>query len=142
MYIKNKKLIYVFNKTLALQMKIVLRFSWSFAFFIGLYFNKTFKMCSIIFYQPFLHLLVEGLNVVIYPSLFNISKHSFCFRTQHIKHNHTFYGGTLIINAPSKTYYDFVATPTSNYRIYHEENGELLVILGHGMFCELGCTMV
>jgi hypothetical protein len=44
-----------------------------FCILIGLYFNKTLKMCSIIFYQPFLHLLVEGLNVVIYPSLFNIS---------------------------------------------------------------------
>jgi len=44
---------------------------------------------------------------------------------------------------PPKTYYDFVATPTSDHRIYYkEENGELLLILGHGLSYELGCTMV
>ncbi len=44
---------------------------------------------------------------------------------------------------PPKTYYDFVATPTSNHRVYYkEENGELFLILGNGLSCELGCTMV
>jgi hypothetical protein len=99
MYMKNKELLNVFNKTLALQMTVVLKVPWSFAFFIVLYFNKTFKMCSIIFHQ---HVLVEGLNIIIYPSLFNISKHSFCFRTQHIKQNHGSYGGKSIVNAPSQ----------------------------------------
>jgi hypothetical protein len=32
-------------------------------------------------YQPFLHLLVEGLNIHIHLLLFSISKHSFCFGT-------------------------------------------------------------
>jgi hypothetical protein len=60
---------------------IIMTMSWHFAFLIGLYFNRALKKNSIISYQPFLHLLVEGLNIHIHLLLFSISKNSFCFGT-------------------------------------------------------------
>jgi len=48
---------------------IILQKNYSFTLHIGLYFNKTFTFCSIICCQPFFHLLVEGLNIHIHPSL-------------------------------------------------------------------------
>jgi len=78
------KLFEVFNKTLKLQMRNChfKNVSFKSSFFIGLYFNKTFKFYLIIFCQPFLQLLVEGVNMYINPSLFNISKCSFGLKTQ------------------------------------------------------------
>jgi hypothetical protein len=99
MCIKNKKLLDVFNKTLAFQIKVVLKVSWSLHSLL-VYILIRHSKCFQLFFT--IHSYIYWLRVVIYPSLFNISKHSFCFRTQHIKHNHASYGGRLIVNAPSQ----------------------------------------
>ncbi len=80
--IKKKKLFDFINKTLAFQIRNkhfenVLEFY----FFIGSFFKRTFKICSIIFNQPFLHLFIKEINIYIHLSLFNISKHSFYVKT-------------------------------------------------------------
>jgi hypothetical protein len=54
---------------------------WSFMFLIGSFFKSTFKICLIIFNQPFLHLFIKELNIYIHLSLFNISKCSFYVKT-------------------------------------------------------------
>jgi hypothetical protein len=52
--------------------------------FFGLYLNMTFKICSIDLNHALQYLVVENLNIHIPFSLFNISKHSFCFKTHDI----------------------------------------------------------
>jgi hypothetical protein len=72
-----KKLFDVFNKILTFQIRNshfenVLEF---YVFFIGSYFKRTFKICSIIFNQPFLHLFIEELNIYIHKRCeFNLTK--------------------------------------------------------------------
>jgi hypothetical protein len=79
---KSKTLFDVCEKHFAFQMKdYPFGMSWNPTFFIGLYFNRILKKKSIIFYQPFLHLLVEGINIYIHPSFFHFLKHSFCVKT-------------------------------------------------------------
>jgi hypothetical protein len=81
---KNRTLFSVLNKALAFQMRYChSRNVWSLAFLICSYLNTTFKTCSIVFYQPFLHLLVEGLNTHTHLLLFNILKCSFCPKIHH-----------------------------------------------------------
>jgi hypothetical protein len=45
------------------------------------YFNRTFKVCSINFYQPLLRLLVDVQTIHIHPSLFIILECSFYLMT-------------------------------------------------------------
>jgi len=54
---------------------------WSSMFLIGSLFKRTFKICSIIFNQPVLHLFIKELNIYIHLSLFNISRDSFYVKT-------------------------------------------------------------
>jgi hypothetical protein len=73
------------KKTLALQMKDYHSRSVIPMFLIGLYFNKTLKNCSFIFYQSFLHLMFEGLYA---PFIVYILKYLFCVKTQNTRHDY------------------------------------------------------
>jgi hypothetical protein len=77
----NKTLLF-FNKTLAIQMK-------------DCHYKSVLKVCNPywlifqhdiqnlfnFFYQTFFLLMVDGLNIYVHLSLFNILEHSFCFKT-------------------------------------------------------------
>jgi hypothetical protein len=63
---------------------VIQELSYILVIFFGLYLNMTFKICSIDLNHALQHLVVEKLNIHIPFSLFNISKHSFCFKIHDI----------------------------------------------------------
>jgi len=106
---------------------VILEMSWSFAFFYGLCFNKTSKICLINCFQILQHFLVEWLNIHGILSLYHISKHDLAlgFKTHDIKQScvlHGFYCGTPTMIVPI---YLFFPLFKGNVRTYLQWVAEL-----------------